>query len=344
MDDLPGLQTLTQFEQIKLLSDERRLAILRLLMGRAATLSQLAEALDSYPAKIRHHLKKLEQAALVELVSTQVVGGFVEKYYRATAAAFAINLAITPTPPAAGAVVALGSHDPALERLAQLLADNSAVPALFTVPVGSLDGLIALRQGVGQLAGAHLPDDDGGSGFNRAPDFNRAYVRRLFPGQAMTLLTLAHRQQGLLVAPGNPKQIEGLADLVRPELVFVNRQPGTGTRVWLEQQLGRLGLDLAGVNQYGRIARTHHEVAQTIVAGRADVGLGILAAAHMTGLDFIPLFEERYDLVLPTETIDEPLLQPLFDMLQTAVFRQAVQQLAGYDVTQTGSQQVVRSA
>jgi len=335
MDDLPGLQTLTQFEQIKLLSDERRLAILRLLMGRAATLSQLAEALDSYPAKIRHHLKKLEQAALVELVSTQVVGGFVEKYYRATAAAFAINLAITPTPPAAGAVVALGSHDPALERLAQLLANNSAVPALFTVPVGSLDGLIALRQGVGQLAGAHLPDDDGGSGFNRA------YVRRLFPGRAMTLLTLAHRQQGLLVAPGNPKQIEGLVDLVRPELVFVNRQPGTGTRVWLEQQLGRLGLDLAGVNQYGRIARTHHEVAQTIVAGRADVGLGILAAAHMTGLDFIPLFEERYDLVLPTETINEPLLLPLFDMLQTAVFRQAVQQLAGYDVAQTGTQHTV---
>jgi molybdate-binding protein/DNA-binding HxlR family transcriptional regulator len=338
MDDLPGLQTLTQFEQIKLLSDERRLAILCLLMGRAATLSQLAQALESYPAKIRHHLKKLEQAALVELVTTQVVGGFVEKYYRATAAAYAINLAITPTPPAAGAVVALGSHDLALERLAQLLADNAAVPALFTVPVGSLDGLIALRQGVGQLAGAHLPDDDGGAGFNRA------YVRRLFPGRAMTLLTLAHRQQGLLVAPGNPKQIEGLADLVRPDLVFVNRQPGTGTRVWLAQQLGRLGLDLAGVKQYGRIARTHHEVAQTIVAGQADVGLGILAAAQMAGLDFIPLFEERYDLVLPTDSIDEPLLQPLFDLMQTAVFRQAVQQLAGYDVTQTGSQQVVRSA
>jgi molybdate-binding protein len=157
------------------------------------------------------------------------------------------------------------------------------------------------------------------------------------------LLTLAHRQQGLLVAAGNPKQIEGVADLVRPDLVFVNRQPGTGTRVWLEQQLGRLGLDLAGVNQYGRIAHTHHEVAQTIVAGQADVGLGILAAAHLTGLDFIPLFEERYDLVLPTDSINEPLLQPLFDLMQTAVFRQAVQQLAGYDVTQTGSQQVVGS-
>jgi molybdate-binding protein len=343
MDDLPGLQTLTQFERIKLLSDERRLAILRLLMGQPATLSQLADRLETYPAKIRHHLKKLEQANLVELVSTQIVGGFVEKYYRATAGAYTINLAITPTPPAAGAVVALGSHDLALEQLARLLADNTAVPSLFTVPVGSLDGLIGLRQGIGQLAGAHLPDDDGGSGFNQAPDFNRAYVRRLFPGRAMTLLTLAHRQQGLLVAAGNPKQIEGVADLVRPDLVFVNRQPGTGTRVWLEQQLGRLGLDLAGVNQYGRIAHTHHEVAQTIVAGQADVGLGILAAAHLTGLDFIPLFEERYDLVLPTDSINEPLLQPLFDLMQTAVFRQAVQQLAGYDVTQTGSQQVVGS-
>lgn len=337
MNQQPDSQRLTQFERIKLLSDERRLAILRLLMGQPATLSQLADSLETYPAKIRHHLKKLEQANLVALVSTQVVGGFVEKYYQATASAYTINLTITPTPPAAGAVVALGSHDLALEQLARLLADNTAVPSLFTVPVGSLDGLIGLRQGVGQLAGAHLPDDDGGSGFNGA------YVRRLFPGRAMTLMTLAYRQQGLLVAPGNPKQIEGLADLVRPELVFVNRQPGTGTRVWLAQQLARLGLDLAEVKQYGRIARTHHEVAQTIVAGQADVGLGILAVAHITGLDFIPLFEERYDLVLPTETIDEPLLQPLFDTMQTAVFRQAVQQLAGYDVAQTGSQHIVRS-
>jgi putative molybdopterin biosynthesis protein len=335
MDQLPGLQTLTQFEQIKLLSDERRLAILRLLMGQAATLSQLAEALGSYPARIRHHLKKLEQAGLVALVSTQVVGGFVEKYYRATAAAYAINLAITPTPPAAGAVIALGSHDLALERLAQLLAENSAVPALFTVPVGSLDGLIALRQGVGQLAGSHLPDDDAGSGYNQA------YVRRLFPGRAMTLLTLAHRQQGLLVAPGNPHQIEGLADLIRPNLRFVNRQPGTGTRVWLEQHLVRLGIDPTGMNQYGRIARTHHEVAQTIAAGKADVGLGILAAAQMAGLDFVPLFEERYDLVFPQETTTDPLLQPLLDMLQTAVFRQAIQQLAGYNVIQTGTQHIV---
>jgi putative molybdopterin biosynthesis protein len=324
MDDLKAL---TQFNVIKLLSDARRLQIVRLLMEKPRTLTHLAAELDSYPAKIRHHLLKLESAGLVELTSTQIVGGVVEKYYQATARAYWINLAVVPRPDST--IVLFGSHDPALEQIAQKMREKKGAPALLALPVGSLDGLIALRQQICQVAGAHLLDASGA-------DYNTSYVRHIFPGQAITLLTLAHRQQGLLVAPGNPRQVRGLADLARPDIRLVNRQPGAGTRVWLEQALAKRGLSLEDVRQSKPVAVTHRQVAAAIVEGRADVGVGVLAAATAFDLDFIPLFEERYDLVLPEEATDRPLLRPLIDYLQTSSCRQTIGSLGGYETTHTG--------
>ena len=328
------MQSILDFESLKVVADGRRLAILRLLLWEPATLSQLGKLLDMHPAQVRHHLKQLEAAGVVELAATQISGGFVEKYYRATARAFVINLAVTPQRPQQEAVVAMGSDDPALEALAGALRRHQSAPDVFAVPVGSLDGLVALRQGVCRLAGCHLPDGEG-------DDYNLSYVRHLFPGQTMLLLTLAYRQQGLLLARGNPRSVQGLADLARADVTFVNRRRGAGTRLWLDRQLGRLGIAPEQVRGYQREVNTHFEVAETVARGEADVGLGLLAAAQQQGLGFVPLFEERYELVVPEADVADPGLQPLLDCLQTADCRRIINGLAGYSAVRTGEERRV---
>lgn len=322
------------FEALKVVADGRRLAILRLLLAGPGTLSQLGRALGMHPAQVRHHLKQLEAAGLVALASTEITGGFVEKYYRATAHAFVVNVAIVPERGRKQTVVAMGSHDPALELVAGALRQGESTPDFFAVAVGSLDGLVALRQGACQLAGCHLMDETG-------TDFNRSYVRHIFPGERMHLLTLSQREQGLLVAPGNPRRIGGLADLARRDVTFVNRGRGTGTRLWLDRELGRLGIGPAQVRGYGGVAGTHYEVAEWIAQGRADVGLGVMAAARQWGLDFVPLFEERYELVMPEAEYEGVLLRPVLDFLQTAGCRRVIGGLAGYRVALTGEERVV---
>lgn len=325
------LQQINSFDVLGMLGHPQRLAILQQLMASAATLSQLAKRMDTYPAQVRHHLKLLEDAGLIAMTSTRVVRGFVEKYYQATARAYYVNLNILPEQPKRKTILALGSHDLALELLAEHLREDTAVPDLIPLSVGSLDGLIALRQGLCQLSGCHLLDPESG-------EYNRSYVRHLFPGEEMTILTLAHRQQGLLLPPGNPKQIRQLADIARPDTRFINRKRGTGTRLWLDQKTAQLGIFPEQVPGYDQTVDTHLQAAQAIAEGKADTAVAILAAAQRFALDFIPLFEERYDLVLPTRLCNDPLLSPLLDYLQTAVFRRQIAKLDGYDSTQTGSQ------
>jgi putative molybdopterin biosynthesis protein len=325
------LQQIDSFDVLSILGHPQRLAILQHLMVQSATLSQLAKSMNTYPAQVRHHLKLLEESGLVALTATQIVRGFVEKYYQATARAYYVNFSILPEHSKRKTVVALGSHDLALELLAKQMRENTAVPDLIPLPVGSLDGLIALRQGLCQLSGCHLLDPENG-------EYNTSYVRHLFPGEDMTIITLVHRQQGLLLAPGNPKQIRRLADVARHDTRFVNRKRGTGTRLWLDQTIKQLGISSDEVQGYEQAVGTHIQIAQAVAEGKADVGVAVMAAAKQFELDFVPLFEERYDLVLSANLCDDPLLIPLLDYLQTAVFRQKIATLDGYDSSQTGSQ------
>lgn len=322
------------FDALKTLGEPRRLVILQRLMWGKATLSQLGRELAMHPAQVRHHLKQLEAAELVELVSTDIVRGFVEKYYQATAHAFVVNLAVVPARTNQSAIIAMGSHDLALERVAEQLCTADHTPDLFPIPVGSLDGLIALRQGMCQVAGCHLLDSASG-------EYNRPTVRHLFPGESICLLTLAHRQQGLLVAPGNPRGIHDLADLAREDVRLANRKPGAGTRLWLDEQLRRLGIAPTQVRGYEQVFNTHWQVAQAVARGQADTGLSVLAAARQLGLDFIPLFEEQYDLALPTASTADTQLQPLLDYLQTAECRRIIESLDGYAAGHTGEEQLV---
>jgi molybdate-binding protein len=324
------IETIKDFEQIKLLSDPHRQAILRLLMAGPATLTQLGRIIGQHPAWVRHHLKQLEQAGLVEMRTAHVSGGFIEKYYQAKARAFFFQQMILPDSPGKEILVMLGSHDLALNILAQRTLGSLKVE-LIIQPVGSLDGLIALRQGFADLSGCHLLDIDSG-------EFNLPYIRHIFPDRPVSLVTLAHREQGLLLAPGNPHQIRGLADLARSDLTIINRNQGSGTRLWLDKQLERLGIPSDQVRGYTHEARTHTLVAQAIQQGRADAGLGLAAAARQAGLDFIPLFHERFDLAILDEQMKSPILQNLLDYLGSQKFRRLVSGLGGYDTLHTGEE------
>jgi len=167
-------------------------------------------------------------------------------------------------------------------------------------------------------------------------EFNLPYIRQYLPETPVTLVEWVGRIQGLLVKKGNPLQIHGLEDLTRPEVRFVNRQRGAGTRVLLDYHLERLGIDPAQVQGYDQEEYTHLAVAAAVASGRADCGLGVMAAAQALDLDFIPLFSERYQLVIPTVYYESELLRPLRDLMQDETFRRSVQGLPGYTVENMG--------
>jgi putative molybdopterin biosynthesis protein len=319
------IQALKSFDQLKLLADPRRLSILRQLMTGPASLTMLGKALGKHPAWVRHHLKQLETAGLVELVETRVQSGVVEIFYRARASGFLVQELILPENPTRPSIVFSGSHDLAVELLARQLSNHLDVQ---TLPVGSLDGLVALRQNLCNLSGAHLLDANG--------EYNLPFVRHFFPDRAMQIVTLAHREQGLMTAAGNPKAIHSLEDLARAEVTFINRNPGSGTRLWFDRQLQAEGVPPESVHGYTKYVSTHTECARQVQARKVDVAIGLRAAAHQFGLSFVPLFHERYDIVFTQE--EGSLLTPLLNAIQTSVFRRGVEALTGYETKHTGEQ------
>lgn len=315
---------LHSFDKIKLLADFRRMDILRLLMASPATLTHLARTMKQSPAWIRHHILALESAELVEVGEIRKTGKVTEKFYRAKADALLLQEVILPKTKKP-AVIFSGSHDLALEGIAEHLEKHVS---LLSLPVGSLDGLVNLRQGLCQISGSHLLDESG--------EYNTPFVRHLFPDRNVEIVTLAYRAQGLMLASGNPKGIKKVADLAQASVRFVNRNAGSGTRLWFDAELKRLKIPVEKISGYDNEVKTHTEAAILIANGKADVSLGLQAAAHRASLDFIPLFEERYDLVLPRE--NEKTLAPLLDYLQTAMFRYELNALTGYNSTHSGEQ------
>ena len=321
---MKNIQPLHGFDKIKLLADARRMDILRLLMASPATLTQLARTLKQSPAWIRHHILALQSAHLIEIAEVRRTGKVTEKFYRAKAGALLLQEIVLPKSKKPS-VIFSGSHDLALEGIAEHLAKHVT---LLGLPVGSLDGLVNLRQGLCQISGSHLLDESG--------EYNTPFVRHLFPDRDIEIVTLAYRTQGLLLTAGNPKSIRKITDIARADVRFVNRNAGSGTRLWLDAELRRLKIPAENVNGYGTVVKTHTEAAALVASGKADVSLGLQAAALQHELDFIPLFEERYDLVLPRE--NESTLSPLLDYLQTAAFRTELNTLTGYNSAHSGEQ------
>jgi putative molybdopterin biosynthesis protein len=226
-------------------------------------------------------------------------------------------------------IVVVGSHDLVLDLAASALRAADPGVTLASSNVGSLGGLVAVRDGLCHLAGSHLLDPDSG-------EYTLPWVRRVVGDADIAIVRLVQREQGLIVGPGNPHDLGGIEDLVRPGLRYVNRQRGAGTRVLLDHELGRRGIAPDAVGGYEREEHTHLAVAAAVAAGRADCGLGILAAARAFGLDFVPVAREPYDLVLAAETVEEPLLAPLWALLDDPSFGAQVEALGGYSVAEMG--------
>jgi len=324
IDQMEKVQILHAFEQIKILADANRMNILRLLMAEPATLTQLGVMLGEHPAWVRHHVKILETAGLIEISELRVTAGVTEKFYKAKASALLLQELILPKGQKP-VIIFSGSHDTAMEHIASQLSRHVTI---LTLPVGSLDGLVNLRQGLCHVAGAHLLDRDG--------EYNTPFVRHLFPDRQVGMVTLAYRTQGLIVATGNPMGIKSIADLSRQDVTFINRNPGSGTRLWLDKELSSIHLPASLIRGYEKFVHTHTESARTVKSGDADVTIGIQAAAREAQLDFIPLFEERYDLIVPGE--QSRLVGPLIDHLQTASFRKELNSLTGYNTAHSGEQ------
>jgi putative molybdopterin biosynthesis protein len=225
-------------------------------------------------------------------------------------------------------ILCIGSHDLTLDLLAQFLAERDR--RLVSANVGSQGGLVALRRGEAHLAGSHLLNPKTG-------EYNISNIRQYMPDIPVKVVALVGRAQGLLVKRGNPKGIKKLEDLARAGVKFVNRQRGAGTRVLLDYHLNMLEIVPESILGYNHEEYTHLAVAAAVASGRADCGLAIAAAAQALALDFIPLFQERYDLVIPKQFVMSDLMAPLFEVLEDRRFRGAVSQLAGYDVSVMGT-------
>ncbi|MCP4142693.1 MAG: molybdopterin biosynthesis protein [Chloroflexi bacterium] len=218
-------------------------------------------------------------------------------------------------------IFCIGSHDMTLDLIAQYLSQRGR--RLVSSNVGSLGGLVALKRGEAHLAGSHLLDPETGI-------YNDSYIAKYLAGTSVRQVMLVKREQGLLIPRANPKKLRELADVTRSGIHFVNRQRGAGTRVLLDYHLNLLGIAPEQVLGYNNEEFTHLGVAAAVASGRADCGLGIAAAAQALDLDFLPLFQERYELIIPEIYFESPLLAPLFEIIEREDFRKTVANMPGY--------------
>jgi len=227
-------------------------------------------------------------------------------------------------------IVCIGSHDNALDLLANILKKTYPMFSLSSAHVGSMGGLLALKKGEAHMAGTHLLDEETG-------EYNVSFIKRLLPDKNILLINLVYREQGLLVPKGNPKNIKGFEDLIRSDVVFVNRQSGAGTRLLTDKCLRELGITPKDVKGYEREEYTHMGVASAVLTGVADTGLAILASARALNLDFIPIAKERYDLAIPQEFFKAEMLRCLVRIIrEDTEFRDMVIRLGGYDISDMG--------
>jgi molybdenum cofactor synthesis domain-containing protein len=228
-------------------------------------------------------------------------------------------------------LLVIGSHDLTIDLLNSLLREKTGGRIhISSSNVGSLGGLLAVKRQTAHIAGSHLLDTSTG-------DYNSSYIQRYIPDMPISLVTLVHRWQGFMIPEGNPKKIEGIRDLARTDVVFVNRQSGSGTRILLDYELARAGIPTERVAGYNNEEYTHMNIAMAVVTGAADAGLGIYAAAKALSLDFVPITKERYDLVIPSAYLEEEKIRLLIEIIRSDEFKEKTLAMGGYEVHDTGN-------
>lgn len=225
-------------------------------------------------------------------------------------------------------LLAAGSDDPSLGILRDFYASRMTPTAFFLATVGSSAGLAAIRDGVADIALAHLHDPATG-------EYNLPYLKEVVPSGA-AVVPLFHRELGLLVKPGNPLRLRTTTDLARAGVRIINRQEGSGTRLYLDQELGRLGVDAKQISGYQVAVATHLDVGLKILSGEADAGIAARATARLLGLDFTPFTRERFDILIPKECFFSRTIQALLEIVSSREFRGRVEALGGYDTSESG--------
>jgi putative molybdopterin biosynthesis protein len=225
-------------------------------------------------------------------------------------------------------LLAAGSDDPSLGILHDLYEAETKPASFFMATVGSSGGLAAIRSGGADFATAHFLEPA------RAVDDTS--VAQALSSVATVVVELFYRELGLLVSPGNPREIKSLRDLTHPKLRFINRQPGSGTRIYLDQELSRARLNVKKVSGYDTVVSTHVEVGLKVLTGGADVGLATRTAAQLLGLDFVPLTRERFDILVPKDRFFTRRIQVLLGIIGSREFRERLDALGGYDASESG--------
>jgi len=226
-------------------------------------------------------------------------------------------------------VVIIGSHDIIIDILGDEVRRTRRNIRISSGNVGSLGGLLALRKGRCHIAGSHLLDTVTG-------EYNISYIKRYVKGLSVAVFYLTLREQGLIVAKGNPKGIKGIEDLAGADIAFVNRQAGSGTRVLFDHQLDQSGVNADAVKGYDHEEFTHMAVAVDVLSGAADAGMGIYAAAKALDLDFVPIAREQYDLIIPSHMLDQPNIEVVLNTIKSGHFRERIIALGGYDPSRSG--------
>ena len=226
-------------------------------------------------------------------------------------------------------IVSIGSHDITLDILSDEIRNRGNDIRIASGNVGSLGGLLALKRGTAHMAGCHLLDIQTG-------EYNISYIRKYLEGVPVHVFNLVARDQGLIIQKGNPKEVKGIGDLKRDDITFVNRQPGSGTRILFDYKLKEMGIDPARIMGYENEEYTHMNVAVSVLNGMTDVGLGIMAAARALDLDFIPVIKEQYDLVVPSSFVDDPKIELIIGVARSREFRERIKGLGGYNPAKSG--------
>ena len=226
-------------------------------------------------------------------------------------------------------VVVIGSHDPLLDELGDMLHVENSDVYMSSSHVGSMGGIMALRRGEAHAAGCHLLDTATGA-------YNLAFIRKYFPKGGVKLVRCVGRQQGLMVARGNPLNLQKFSDIAREGIRYVNRQKGSGTRILTDYLCRQENINVEAIYGYDREELTHTSVAVQIASGSADVGMGIYSAAKLYDLDFIPICIEEYDLLIPDHAWDMPMVQQMLATMKTGTFKEKILALGGYTVENPG--------
>lgn len=226
-------------------------------------------------------------------------------------------------------IVSIGSHDLIMDILANMIHESYPDINLSSAHVGSLGGIMAIRRGEAHIAPIHLLDEATGT-------YNTEYIKKYLKNKDVSLIKGVKRLQGLIVKKSNPKNINEIKDLVREDIVFVNRQKGSGTRILLDYKLKELGIDSSEIRGYDREMTTHMTVASAVLSGTADVGLGILSSAQAVGLDFIPIGEEEYDYAIVSEFLEDKKIKRFIEILKSEEFATKLEELGGYKIENPG--------